>query len=114
MIIPSDLGVSYETRFQMPKSSDNTHYTFTLGPALFIGISTEVYFQTETTDSEAYQRQYDWLQNVLVEANRPENRARHPWIIVYGHRPLYCTSISECVDGMTVLYQVNHCLCQIF
>ena len=90
----------------MPKSAANAYYTFTLGSALFIGISTEVYFQQEMTDLNAYQTQYDWLQNVLIEANKPENRARHPWIIVYGHRPLYCTSIGECRDGMTVLYQV--------
>ncbi|XP_054166766.1 acid phosphatase type 7-like [Oppia nitens] len=98
---PSDYGTSYETRFKMPQSDDNSHYTFTLGPILFIGISTEVYFQSEMSDLEASQKQLKWLTNVLKEANKPENRARHPWIVLYGHRPLYCSAESECIDGMT-------------
>ena len=77
------------------------------GRALFIGISTEVYFEEEMYDLEAAQKQYKWLQEVLIEANKPENRARHPWIIVYGHRPLYCTSIGECMEGMTMALKVR-------
>lgn len=26
------------------------------------------------------------------EANKPENRKNHPWIIVIGHRPMYCSN----------------------
>ena len=26
------------------------------------------------------------------EANKPENRAERPWIIVMGHRPMYCSN----------------------
>ncbi len=100
--------MSYETRFKMPKTSDNTHYTFTLGEALFIGISTEVYFESEVSDLDASQNQKEWLERVLFEANKPQNRARHPWIIVYGHRPLYCSTISDCFGGITYQVKVNY------
>lgn len=28
-------------------------------------------------------------------ASKPENRKIRPWIILYGHRPMYCTSKKE-------------------
>ena len=28
----------------------------------------------------------------LQEANKPENRAKRPWIITMGHRPMYCSN----------------------
>ncbi|CAG2167614.1 unnamed protein product [Oppiella nova] len=99
---PGDFGTSYETRFKMPKTNDNMYYTFTLGPALFIGINTEVYFEEEMSDLEVSQKQIKWLRQTLREANKPENRARHPWIILYGHRPLYCTASAECSDGLAL------------
>ncbi|CAG2107389.1 unnamed protein product [Medioppia subpectinata] len=98
---PGDNGMSYETRFKMPQNTNNMYYTFTLGPALFVAINTEVYFEIEMSDLEVSQQQKKWLRQVLREANLPENRARHPWIIVYGHRPLYCTALAECREGMT-------------
>ena len=90
----------------MPHSEDNSHYTFSLGPALFVGISTEVYFEREMSDLGSAQIQYDWLQRVLTDANRPENRLRHPWIIVFGHRPIYCTTFSECYEGLSFAVKV--------
>ena len=29
------------------------------------------------------------------EANRVENRNERPWIIVFGHRPMYCTGADH-------------------
>ena len=33
-------------------------------------------------------RQYDWLEQDLARVDR---RAT-PWVVVYGHRPMYCTN----------------------
>jgi acid phosphatase type 7 len=94
-------------RFKMPKSPDNSYYTFKIGSAIFIGISTEVYYEDEINDFDSSIKQREWLEYVLYNANLPENRARNPWIIVYGHRPLYCSSASDCVEGVTLYPKVK-------
>lgn len=37
-------------------------------------------------------QQYEWLIADLEEATKPENRKMRPWIITYGHRPMYCSN----------------------
>jgi hypothetical protein len=37
--------------------------------------------------------QYEWLVQDLAAADA--NRANVPWIILTGHRPMYCTDESE-------------------
>lgn len=50
-------------------------------------------------------RQYDWIVNDLREANKPENRKNHPWIVVFGHRPMYCSNADDiaCKEETTLL-----------
>ena len=36
----------------------------------------------------------DWLNRDLQLANN--NRKNVPWIVVFGHKPLYCLSGVEC------------------
>ena len=31
----------------------------------------------------------------LQEANKPENRSKRPWIIVIGHKPMYCSNLDN-------------------
>ena len=33
-------------------------------------------------------RQYAWLERDLAGVDR----ARTPWVVLYGHRPMYCTN----------------------
>ena len=68
-------------------------------PSFHIRYSTEVYF----TDGPV-QDQLDWLTNDLKEANKPENRAKRPWIIAFGHRPMYCSNIDH--DDCSTLHSV--------
>lgn len=58
--------------------------------SLLIRYSTEVYFT-----HGAVQDQLEWLTNDLKEANKPENRAKRPWVIAFGHRPMYCSNIDN-------------------
>lgn len=39
------------------------------------------------------------------EANKPENRAKRPWIITYGHRPMYCSDDDgdDCLNNESLV-----------
>lgn len=91
----------YVNRFNMPNSDgktyggDNNHfYSINIGPVHLISFSTEFYYYTEYGFTQV-QTQYDWLEQDLINANKPENRAKQPWIITMGHRPMYCTNLMK-------------------
>lgn len=75
----------------MPGSKDNVMYSFDMGPMHIISISTEVYYFMNY-GIKPLVFQYEWLEDDLAKANLPENRAKRPWIIVMGHRPMYCSN----------------------
>ncbi|XP_022103392.1 acid phosphatase type 7-like [Acanthaster planci] len=85
----------YRYRFAMPSlpwpmPEDKMWYSFNIARAHFVSYSSEVYF----TDGPVAE-QYDWLLKDLEEANKPENRQQRPWIIVFGHRPMYCSNSNN-------------------
>lgn len=88
----------YVNRFNMPNSDsvsfggDNNHfYSLNIGPIHIISFSTEFYYFI-FYGLEQVGRQYEWLKQDLMNANKPENRAKQPWIVTMGHRPMYCTN----------------------
>ncbi|KAL1138630.1 hypothetical protein AAG570_008693 [Ranatra chinensis] len=80
----------YRERFSMPGPHENLMYSFNLGPVHFISINTEAYYFVEY-GLKLLVLQHMWLEKDLQEANLPKNRAERPWIITYGHRPMYCS-----------------------
>lgn len=86
---------NYASRFSMvdqrSRKINNHFFSFNIGPAHVIGFSTEFYFFVNYGFAQIA-RQYTWLEQDLKEATKPENRARHPWIITMGHRPMYCSN----------------------
>ncbi|XP_050666890.1 acid phosphatase type 7 isoform X2 [Leptidea sinapis] len=85
---------NYRSRFSMPGPYESMFYSFDLGPVHFVSISTEYYYFLEF-GLKMLSTQFQWLDRDLREANKPENRARHPWIILYGHRPMYCSNSDD-------------------
>lgn len=86
----------YRYRFSMPNTPwpmpmDHLWYSLDIGPVHFITINTEVFY----TLLDQLGRQLQWLQSDLQKANR--DRDQHPWIIVLGHRPMYC-SLTDSVN----------------
>lgn len=78
-------------------------YSFNMGPMHFISISTEFYyFMNYGIKSLVFQ--YQWLENDLIVANLPVNRQKRPWIVVMGHRPMYCsnTDADDCTHHETL------------
>jgi len=84
----------YRNRFSMPNYAEtsNLHFSFNVGPVHFVSISTEVYFYDDIV--ERVKSQYDWLVEDLKAATQPETRALRPWIVMFGHRPMYCSNVG--------------------
>ncbi|KAM7349002.1 acid phosphatase type 7 isoform 2-T2 [Cochliomyia hominivorax] len=111
MVVPGNHEVAYNfsnyrARFSMPGNTENLFYSFNLGPIHFIGFSTEVYYYLQL-GLKPLVLQYKWLEEDLIEANKPENRAKQPWIITFGHRPMYCSNDNgdDCSHYSTVVRQ---------
>lgn len=77
----------YVNRFSMPIDSSPHWYSWDVSNVHFISYSTEVYF-----DGWGVEEQYSWLEQDLTHATAKENRTLRPWIIAYGHRPMYCST----------------------
>ncbi|XP_059062839.1 acid phosphatase type 7-like [Achroia grisella] len=84
----------YSNRFTMPGQESNLYYSFDVGPIHFVSISTEVYYFTQY-GIKLISYQYEWLKKDLAEANSAANRKSRPWIIVFGHRPMYCSNSDD-------------------
>ncbi|XP_005108444.1 acid phosphatase type 7 [Aplysia californica] len=83
---------NYRNRFWMPGDENKrTYFSFNMGPVHFISLSTELLFYVQYGLVPIVE-QYKWLERDLAEANKPENRQKRPWIIVFGHRPMYCSN----------------------
>lgn len=68
---------------------NNHFFSFNVGPAHIISFSTEFYYFTEYGIAQLF-NQYNWIKQDLEKYNKPEMRAKYPWIITLGHRPMYC------------------------
>eukprot|EP01052_Picozoa_sp_SAG31_P023348 SAG31_NODE_1919_length_6920_cov_5.391731_2_plen_395_part_00 len=71
------------------EAMNNWWYSFDDGLVHFVAVSTELYFHPERL-VDGVRRQFAWLEADLARANA--RRDRIPWIVVYGHRPLYSAS----------------------
>eukprot|EP00658_Telonema_sp_P-2_P012952 TRINITY_DN14926_c0_g1_i2.p1 TRINITY_DN14926_c0_g1~~TRINITY_DN14926_c0_g1_i2.p1 ORF type:complete len:428 (-),score=55.29 TRINITY_DN14926_c0_g1_i2:437-1720(-) len=71
-----------------PNSLSSRWYSFDLGPVHFSVIDTDAY----GFDEVAYilSEQYSWLEADLAAVDRTST----PFLVLMGHRPMYCTSIT--------------------
>jgi hypothetical protein len=81
---------AYRNRFYLPSQqlgeTTPMFWSIDIGTVHIVSISTEV-------GAEPYEegsRQYSWLAADLAKADK--NRERVPWVVVLGHRPMYCSS----------------------
>lgn len=91
----SDTFIHYIHRFSMPQSPwpmsvEKLWYSFDVGLVHFISYSTEVFF---TLNKKMVDKQLDWL--VLDLKRADAQRKRRPWIVAFGHRPMYCSMPDE-------------------
>jgi len=57
----------------MPGDSEGLWYSFDIGPVHFVAIETEAYYFMNYGIKQLI-KQYEWLDNDLREANKPEAR----------------------------------------
>ncbi|XP_043193779.1 acid phosphatase type 7-like [Amphibalanus amphitrite] len=81
---------NYKNRFSMPGGTEGMYYSFNMGPVHFISISTEFYYFLEYGFEQVFS-QYNWLRADLAAANQRSIRNVRPWIVLFGHRPMYCS-----------------------
>jgi hypothetical protein len=65
-------------------SLKNFYYSFNYGPVHFLVYSSEHDFGVGT-------EQHDFIKADLKQASDPVNRQKQPWIVMWSHRPLYCS-----------------------
>ena len=90
-------------RFKMPLFSEtqNHYYSYNIGNMHFATINLDLVILYP----ELMQYMADWLANDLEQANL--NRNERPWIIVYTHRPLYCSKPgNDDCDNNAARYKV--------
>lgn len=75
----------YINRFEMPGNVKNLYYSFNAGNAHFIAYNTELVFNNLNQTQDLMMR---FIGNDLAGLNR----TLYPWVIVFGHRPLYCSA----------------------
>ncbi|CAL4149642.1 unnamed protein product, partial [Meganyctiphanes norvegica] len=87
---------NYRARFSMPEyeSFESLFFSWDMGPVHFIAVNTEAYYFLEF-GIKPLSNQYAWLLNDLEAATQPEARKERPWIILYGHRPMYCSNADH-------------------
>jgi hypothetical protein len=78
---------------------NNWWFSFNIANTHFVAISTEVWFYDQ--QKLVKPDMLAWLEADLQRANA--NRTAAPWIIVYGHRSIYCSCDEDCgVDAVIV------------
>ena len=68
------------------------YFSWNDGLVHYVSISTEI--QGLTMGSEMARKQFEWLKQDLIKANK--KRDKQPWILVNGHRSMYCSCDGDC------------------
>ena len=80
-------------------TKNNWFYSFNVARVHFVVFSTDIYIFNKEAPYTVIHRQHNWLSNDLKNANQDPNI---DWIIVYTHRPFYCTNMPNGTDCTTI------------
>lgn len=86
----------YSYRFTMPNFKENNNYFYTLEfpPLKMININTEAFYFNSLKNT--LEKQIQFIEKELSITDR----SIYPWLIVTGHRPMYCSNKNsdDCVN----------------
>ncbi|CAF1128841.1 unnamed protein product [Adineta steineri] len=115
---------AYNNRFHMSGELSggykNMWYSYDYGQAHIVMINTETDFKDAPSGPGTtlnagnflgIDSQLAWFEQDLIEANKPENRAERPWIIVAGHRPMFGSTSKAQVQiaGYPIIAPSDNC-----
>ena len=78
----------YKSRYSSQSTTNPYYFSYDYGFAHFLHFTTEFYYYPQFVSENRIADQYEFIKNDLKNAQ--ENRKNIPWIIVTGHRPMYC------------------------
>jgi hypothetical protein len=78
-----------------PGLPNNHYYSLDIGLVHIVAMSTELYF----CGADGPAAQYAWLDQDLASVDRKQT----PWIVVYGHRSIYCSCDTDCDGAATAV-----------
>jgi hypothetical protein len=76
---------------------NNWFFSYDIGLIHFIAFSTEIYFDYP----QLIPVQWKWLQTDLEQVNQRRNIT--PWVVLYGHRSVYCSCDGDCGADATLV-----------
>uniref|UniRef100_A0A1D1ZZT9 Purple acid phosphatase n=1 Tax=Auxenochlorella protothecoides TaxID=3075 RepID=A0A1D1ZZT9_AUXPR len=82
----------YRSLFRMPDQgvTENLYYSFDVGLVHVMVYNTEVFFWPDYFWEPHMEAMLAWMEADLQAAQA--QRAKHPWILAVGHRPMYCAA----------------------
>eukprot|EP00051_Salpingoeca_urceolata_P028294 m.486118 g.486118 ORF g.486118 m.486118 type:complete len:545 (+) comp24185_c0_seq1:153-1787(+) len=87
--MPSNSGTISSVNGVAP---NNMYFSWDAGLVHYVSISTEI--QANVLGADMVRKQFEWLEADLKKANA--NRHNVPWILVNGHRSMYCSCDGDC------------------
>ena len=94
--MPANSGEHVKTANGM--APNNWYFSWDDGLVHYVAMSTELYTHVGSVETGVdVISQYEWLEQDLREANA--NRNNTPWIVVHGHRAIYCSCDKDCGLG---------------
>ena len=103
----------YKALYRMPhwEDTENLFYSFDVGLVHVLVYNTEVFFWPQCFGGPEMEVMHRWMKKDLEVANL--NRAKVPWILVVGHRPMYCAVTSfyynNPLKGLLLKNSAGHC-----
>ena len=85
------------------KTTNSLYFSWDHGLVHYVAISTELWFGV-TDNSTTLLTFLDWVKKDLEAANN--NRENVPWILMHGHRSIYCSCDGDC-DGNAALVRAD-------
>jgi acid phosphatase type 7 len=99
--MPSNSGTVKVNNVENNETVNTLFYSWNAGMVHYVAMSTEIPFGISGDGGDLQQKQYEWLEEDLKAANK--NRDLVPWIVVHGHRSIYCSCGGDCDQSAQTL-----------